>query len=94
MVTPLASACACTSVVKGLTNTDCAPLLPVAGDCSVNAVPTALPVSLSTAVAGTTTTTRCWPATAASTSKLKRPAASVGPELGSPLSQAPLSLRS
>jgi hypothetical protein len=34
-VAPLASTCACTSVVSGLTNTDCAPLVPVAGDCSV-----------------------------------------------------------
>jgi hypothetical protein len=49
---------------------------------------------LSIAVDGTTTTTRCWPATLASMSKLKLPLASVGPELGSVPSQAPLSLRS
>lgn len=91
---PVASMWACTSVVKGLTKTLSSPLRPLAGARSVKALPTVLPVSASMALAGTSTTTRWRPASAGSTRNVKRPAASVVSDAGSPLSQAPLSLRS
>ena len=86
--------CRCTSVLSGLTKTLCAPVVPLAGASIRKAAPTAWPVSASTAVAGTLTTTRCCPATLASTLRLKLPAASLLPETGSPVSQALLLLTS
>jgi len=80
-------------VVSGLTKTLCAAVLPLAGDCSVKAVPTAAPVSASTAVAGTLTTMRCLPTSPGCTERLKPPSVPVV-ALGSPVSQAPLSFRS
>ena len=94
-VLPLSLTMSATSVVTGLTNTTCAPVTPVATVRSVKAAPTAVPVSLSMAVAGTWATTPCRPAMASGTSSVYLPSASVLVlVMGSPGSQLPLSLRS
>ena len=89
------SICCCTSVLKGLTKTLCAVVMPVGGAIIVKAVPTAAPVSLSIAVAGTLTIRRCLPTSALTTSIVKTPLASLAAaEVGSVASQALLSFKS